>query len=77
MEKKPEKPRETSWGGRRTGAGRKVANPEGPVESVGVSIPAALMAELDAVATERGWTRSQAVTEAIRRLVKSVKRRRA
>lgn len=77
MEKKPEKPRKTSWGGRRTGAGRKVANPEGPAEPVGVSIPVALMAELDAMAKDRDWTRSQAVTEAIRRLVKSAKRRRS
>jgi len=60
-------------GGKRAGAGRKVANPEGPATTVTASVPASLVAGLDEIAAEREWNRSQAVTEAIRRLVKSRK----
>jgi hypothetical protein len=56
-------------GGARPGAGRKPAHPEGPGETISASVPAALVARLDQLAERRGWTRSQAVTEAIRRLV--------
>lgn len=57
-------------GGARPGAGRK-PGPEGPVSSLTVSVPDALIAQLDELATARGWGRSKAVTEAIRRLVKA------
>jgi hypothetical protein len=59
-------------GGKRPGAGRKVANPdEGRTVTMAVSVPETLLANLDALATERAWNRSEAVTEAIRRLVKA------
>jgi hypothetical protein len=58
-------------GGKRPGAGRKVANPEGPTAVLAVSVPEALIAQLDELAAARGWGRSKAVTEAIRRLVKA------
>ncbi len=67
--------KKAAWGGRRAGAGRPPANPEGEGVIVAVSIPVALVTKLDALATARDWNRSQAVTEAIRRLVKSAARR--
>jgi hypothetical protein len=57
-------------GGARPGAGRKVLNPEGPTKVVAASVPESLVADLDALAERRGWGRSQAVTEAIRGLLK-------
>jgi hypothetical protein len=58
-------------GGKRKGAGRKVANPEeGKVTVVAASVPSGLIDELDGLAAERGWNRSQAITEAVRRLVR-------
>jgi len=56
-------------GGKRKGAGRKVANPEGKVVVLAASVPGELVERLDGLATERGWNRSQAVTEAIRGLL--------
>jgi hypothetical protein len=56
-------------GGKRKGAGRKVANPEGPTMMVAVSVPETLVERLDALAAERQWNRSRAVTEAIRGLL--------
>jgi metal-responsive CopG/Arc/MetJ family transcriptional regulator len=58
-------------GGSRPGSGRKVANPEGKVVVVAASVPEALVAKLDDLAAQKSWNRSQAVTEAIRRLVKA------
>lgn len=60
-------------GGARPGAGRKPANPEGRTTSVAVSVPARLVDQLDGLASQRGWSRSEAVTDAIRRLLKSAK----
>lgn len=57
-------------GGARPGAGRKPSNPEGRTVVVAASVPETLLARLDALAEERAWNRSEAVTEAIRRLVK-------
>ncbi len=56
-------------GGKRAGAGRKVANPEGPTVTLAVTVPGALVDELNAYATEQGWNRSEAVTRAIRGLL--------
>jgi len=56
-------------GGRREGAGRKVS-PEGRAVVVVASIPCGLVEQLDALAEKRGWNRSQAVTEAVRGLLK-------
>jgi hypothetical protein len=58
-------------GGKREGAGRKVANPEGKTVPIVASVPETLVASLDALAAEKQWNRSAAVTEAIRRLVKA------
>jgi hypothetical protein len=57
-------------GGARKGAGRK-PSADGPTVVVAASIPGTLVERLDALAAEKGWNRSQAVTEAVRRLVKS------
>ena len=61
-------------GGEREGAGRKPVNPEGRTVTIAASVPDGLIARLDAVATEQGWNRSAAITEAIRRLVASTER---
>jgi hypothetical protein len=55
-------------GGARKGAGRK-AGPEGPTMLVAATVPETLVERLDAHAKQKGWNRSQAVTEAIRQLV--------
>ena len=56
-------------GGKREGAGRPPAHPEGYTTFCGVTIPAALLVRLDVWATNHSLNRSEAVTEAIRRLV--------
>lgn len=55
-------------GGARPGAGRKTGA-DGPTIVVAASVPESLAAELDSYAEAKGWNRSKAVTEAIRRLV--------
>ena len=57
-------------GGKREGAGRKPANPEGTTVVVAASVPEDLVGQLDDLAEKRGWNRSQAITEAIRGLLK-------
>ena len=57
-------------GGKRAGAGRKPSYPEGATILVTVSVPGGLVERLDAIADQKGWNRSEAVSEAIRRLVK-------
>ena len=74
MAKKSVKGRGIAWGGRRAGAGRKIVNPEGAVEAVSVAVPRRLMQTLDKWAGEHELNRSQAVTEAVRRMVKAIKR---
>ena len=61
-------------GGKRAGAGRKLANPEGPTVTIAASVPSALVDQLDEHAVQRGWSRSEAVTRAIRALLGSPKR---
>jgi len=56
-------------GGRRKGAGRKPANPEGKTVIVAASVPGELVEQLDGLAEEWGWNRSRAITEAIRALL--------
>ncbi len=56
-------------GGKRPGAGRK-PHPEGATTVIAVSVPGVLVERLDALAEQRAWNRSEAVTEAIRRLLK-------
>jgi hypothetical protein len=57
-------------GGKRPGAGRKPVNPEGATVILTATVPGSLVDDLDRVAKARGWNRSQAVTEAVRGLVK-------
>ena len=56
-------------GGKRAGAGRKPANPEGKTMLVAVTVPIELVDQLDGIRAKRGWNRSQAITEAIRGLL--------
>ena len=59
-------------GGARKGAGRPV-NPEGPAITIVASVPEGLVAALNVMALREGWSRSKAVTEAIRCMVKHKK----
>lgn len=43
--------------------------------TVGAKVPAVLLERLDAVANKRGWNRSEAITEAIRWLLKRQERK--
>jgi hypothetical protein len=63
-----------TWGGKRKGAGRK-PSAEGRTVLVTASVPEPLVTELDYLAESEGWNRSQAVTEAIRGLLRRKKRR--
>jgi predicted DCC family thiol-disulfide oxidoreductase YuxK len=58
-----------SRGGAREGAGRK-AGPDGPTIVIAASVPESLVNQLDAIAAQQGWSRSAAITAAIRNLVK-------
>ena len=63
--------KQAKHGGARVGAGRKtLVHPEGRTVVIGASVPGSLVDRLDRLAETRGWSRSQAVTEAIRRLVR-------
>ncbi len=55
-------------GGKRKGAGRK-PGPEGRTIIVAASVPGELAEQLDGLAKDRGWNRSEAITEAIRGLL--------
>jgi hypothetical protein len=68
------KKKTATHGGSREGAGRKPSHPEGATVVIAATIPEALKTRLDEFAEAKGWNRSQAITEAIRRLV-SAKRR--
>jgi len=61
-------------GGARPGAGRKPSNPEGTTITVAVSVPEALVEQLDDLSRRSGWNRSEAVTQAIRGLLGGAKR---
>jgi hypothetical protein len=61
--------KKATHGGKRAGAGRKPASPEGRTVPVTASVPGGLVEDLDALAEKRGWNRSEAVTEAIRGLL--------
>lgn len=54
-------------------AGRPLAHPEGETELIAVRIPKALLAKLDVWAGKHELNQSQAVTEAVRQLVKGVR----
>ena len=59
-------------GGKRQGAGRPV-NPEGRAVTVTVTIPEGLVSGLKALSKLEGWSKSHAVSEAIRGLLKRKK----
>jgi hypothetical protein len=61
--------KKTGRGGAREGAGRKPTNPEGRTMLVAVTVPVDLVERLDRFAKTQAWNRSQAVTEAVRRLI--------
>lgn len=56
-------------GGKRPGAGRPPEHQEGASVKLSATVPEALLARLDEWAAKQGKNRSQAVTEAIRRIV--------
>ena len=56
-------------GGKRIGAGRKVVSPDGPAVAVTATVPSGLVSQLDAHAEQQGWSRSEAITRAIRALL--------
>jgi|tagenome__1003787_1003787.scaffolds.fasta_scaffold20131244_2 hypothetical protein len=56
-------------GGKREGAGRPV-NEEGRAVTIVASVPESLAAGLDERAQAEGWSRSRAVAESIRALLK-------
>lgn len=64
------KKKQSTVGGARPGAGRKVAHPEGATIPLVASVPAVLVERLMAVASTKEWNRSEAVTEAVRLLLK-------
>ena len=56
-------------GGKRPGAGRP-ANPEGRTIAITVSVPEGLVHGLKALSKTEGWSKSRAVSEAIRGFLK-------
>jgi hypothetical protein len=58
-------------GGKRKGAGRPPVDPKEKSQVLAVSVPPPLVAALEKVAKRNGWNRSQAATEAIKRLVEA------
>ncbi len=56
-------------GGAREGAGRKPSAPEGKTVTVAASVPEALVEQLTAMAEQNGWSKSEAITRAIRGLL--------
>ncbi|MEX2167946.1 MAG: ribbon-helix-helix domain-containing protein [Pirellulales bacterium] len=56
-------------GGKREGAGRRPSNPEGRTIAIAATIPETLVARLDELAKNEGWSRSEAITAAIRKLL--------
>jgi len=64
-----------SHGGKREGAGRPRATPdEGLAVTIAASVPSRLVDQLDLHADQNGWTRSEAITRAIRGLLSGAKR---
>lgn len=63
------KKKKVAHGGRREGAGRPIASPEGRTVLVAATVPGELAERLDAYAAKMTWNRSKAITEAIRGLL--------
>ena len=66
--------KKTEWGGKRKGSGRK-PHPDGRTVHLTATVPETLAADLEALAESQGWSRSKAVTEAIRGLLARKKSR--
>jgi hypothetical protein len=62
--------KQSQIGGARIGAGRKVTHPEGPTIPLVASVPESLVRRLTVIAERKSWNRSEAVTEAVRLLLK-------
>lgn len=62
-----------SHGGSRDGAGRKPANAEGATKIIAASVPESLVERLDRYAEKKGWNRSKAITDAIRKMLARAK----
>lgn len=58
-------------GGKREGAGRKIAHPEGATVVLTARVPESLVSQLDEYAEKLDMTRSQAVADAIRGILKT------
>ena len=65
--------KKAAHGGARPGAGRKPSE-DGPSVPVTATVPEGLVTALMGIAEAEGWSRSKAVTEAIRLLVARKKR---
>ncbi len=67
--------KKAAHGGLRPGAGRKPSTPdEGKAVIITASVPGGLVERLAKLAEEEGWSRSKAVTEAVRLLLARKKR---
>jgi metal-responsive CopG/Arc/MetJ family transcriptional regulator len=64
--------KKATHGGKRKGAGRPPKEGERTVV-IAASVPESLAGDLDSFAKAKGWTRSKAVTEALRGLLKRTK----
>ena len=67
--------KKSNMGGFREGSGRNVIHPEGKTIPLVASVPESLVERLMDIAAKKGWNRSQAVTEAVRGLLKRHERR--
>lgn len=59
-------------GGKREGAGRK-PGPGGKTVPIAVTIPGELFTQLEVARKQLGWTRSQAITEAVKKFLDSIR----
>jgi hypothetical protein len=66
--------KKAAHGGARPGSGRPLADPEGKAVIITASVPGGLVERLAKLAEEEGWSRSKAVTEAVRLLLARKKR---
>lgn len=67
--------KKATHGGKRKGAGRPPKG-DGKTVVIAASVPEDVAADVDAFAKANGWTRSKAVTEALRGLLARKKSRR-
>jgi hypothetical protein len=53
----------------------RLTDREGPAVPLTASVPALLVAQLDILCEQKGWNRSEAITQAIRALLKEAQQR--